>query len=122
MVDVGSFISRIEVLVSGNFIIFGLMKVTVCLYVGSRGLARVLGGKSYRPAAALATAGMIVFSQRVFTSTMQMFAFLQIYKRYAPVFEIVLPLAVFIGLACRPAAAQNGSADPAGAENGSVSL
>ena len=98
IVDVGSFLSRIEVLVSGNFIVFGLMKVTVCLYVGSRGLARVLGGKSYRPAAALAAAGMIVFSQRVFTSTMQMFAFLEVYKRWAPAFEIALPLALLAGL------------------------
>lgn len=109
MVDVGNFISRIEVLVSGNFVIFGLMKVTVCLYVGCRGVSRVLGGKGFQAAAAIAAAGMVVFSQMVYSSTMQMFTFLDLYKRYAPAFEIALPLVLLLGLRRRqsaPGAAQ----------------
>ena len=104
MVDVGNFISRIEVLVSGNFIIFGLMKVTVCLYVGSRGFSRVLGGKGFKTTAAVAAAGMIVFSQTVYGSTMQMFTFLNTYKRYAPAFEIALPLLLLTALAAKKTA------------------
>lgn len=117
IVDVGNFLSRIEVLVSGNFIIFGLMKVTVCLYVGCRGLARVFGRRRYRLCTALAAAGMIVFSQLVYTSTMQMFAFLDVYKRYAPVPEIALPLALLAGLS--RARAKNTAAAPP--ENAAVS-
>ena len=116
----GNFLSRIEVLVSGNFIIFGLTKVTVCLYVGCRGLARVFGAEKYRAFAAAAIVGMIVASQFIYQSTMQMFAFLDVYKRYAPAFEIGIPLALLIGLS-RKQTTVPVSADGS-ANNGPVSL
>ena len=120
IVDVGNFLSRIEVLVSGNFIIFGLTKVTVCLYVGCRGMARVFGAEKYRAFAAAAIVGMIVASQFIYQSTMQMFAFLDVYKRYAPAFEIGIPLALLIGLSHKQTTvpvSTDGSAN-----NGPVSL
>ena len=46
------------------------MKVTVCLYVGCRGVSRVLGGKGFQATAAIAAAGMVVFSRLVYSSTM----------------------------------------------------
>jgi len=85
------------------------MKVTVCLYVGCRGVSRVLGGKGFQATAAIAAAGMVVFSRLVYSSTMQMFTFLNLYKRYAPAFEIALPLVLLLGLRLRqsaPGAAQ----------------
>ena len=127
IVNIGDFISRIEVLVSGNFIIFGLVKVSICLYVGCRGFARVLGWKSFKAFAAAAAAAMVVTSQLVYSSTMQMFAFLDVYKEYAPAFEIVLPLALLVGLLVRRAvdkkkAPENaGNAAPENTQNGSAS-
>ena len=126
LVDVGNFISRIEVLVSANFIVFGLTKVTVCLYVGIRGIARVFGLRRIRTLAAVAITAMAVVSQLVYSSTMQMFAFLSVYKLYAPVFEIALPLALLAGLSRRhaaaPAATKETEAKPSAEGNGSASL
>lgn len=98
VIDVGNFVSRIEVLVSGNYIIFGVVKVTVCLFVCCKGLSKVFKFKKTSAAAAPVIAVMIIASQLLYENTMQMFAFIDIYKYYAPFFELVIPLAVFIVL------------------------
>lgn len=98
VVDIGNFISRIEVLVSGNFIVFGLVKISTCMYVGCRGIMRVMNWKNIKLLAGVVTIAMIVASQLLYKSTMEMFTFLDIYKRYAPFFEIALPLALLAGL------------------------
>ncbi|MEA4896214.1 MAG: endospore germination permease [Oscillospiraceae bacterium] len=98
IIDVGNFISRIEVLVSGNYIIFGVIKVSICLFVACRGLKKLFHTKSHAIFALPVIAAMIVISLLVYENTMQMFAFLSIYELYAPLFEAVIPLALLIVL------------------------
>lgn len=98
VIDVGGFLSRVEVLVSGNYIIFGVVKVTVCLFVSCKGLAKLLGVKNHKVFAAPNVTIMLVASLFLYESTMQMFDFIDIYKIYAPFFEVVIPLAVLIAL------------------------
>lgn len=98
VIDLGGFISRIEVLVSGNYIIFGVVKVTVCLYVSCKGLAKLFGVKNHKVFAAPNITIMVGVSLFLYESTMQMFDFLAIYKIYAPFFEVVVPLMILIPL------------------------
>lgn len=98
VVDIGNFISRIEVLVSGNFIVFGLVKISTCLYAGCRGIMRMTNWKNVKVIAGIAITAIIAASQLLYKSTMEMFAFLDVYKHYAPFFEIALPLALLAGL------------------------
>lgn len=103
VVFLGDFLSRIEVLVSGNFLIFGLVKFMICIYVACRGFMRLPGKKNWKILTACASATAVTVSQLLYKNTMQMFAFLKIYDSYAPFFEVVLPLAVFIKLSLRKA-------------------
>lgn len=98
VIDIGELVSRIEVLVSGNFIIFGLTKVSICLYVACRGAAKLFHTKNFTVTSAVAAVLMVAVSQMLYENTMQMFALIKIYKYYAPFFEIALPLTVEIGL------------------------
>ena len=98
VIDVGGFLSRVEVLVSGNYIIFGVVKVTVCLFVSCKGVANLLGVKNHKLLAAPNITIMVVTSILVYENTMQMFDFIDIYKIYAPFFELVIPLAILIFL------------------------
>lgn len=104
-VNVGNFISRIEVLVSANFLLFGLMKVIVCLYVSCRGFSRLFGQQHYKIIAVIVATGITVLSQVVYKSTMEMFLFLPVFSLYAPLFEIVLPLAILVTLKIKMAIA-----------------
>lgn len=95
-IEVGSFLSRIEVLVSGNFIISGLVKVTVCLYVACKGFAKLLNIDDHKKLAAPLSFLMVVASGLLYKNTMQMFAFVRIYKYYAPFFQVIIPLIILI--------------------------
>ena len=96
VMDIGNFISRAEVLVSGNYIIFGIVKVTVCLYVSCKGLAKLFNVKDHRVFSMPIMAVMIIESVLVYESTMQMFAFIDIYSIYAPFFEAAIPILLLI--------------------------
>ena len=98
IIDVGNFISRIEALLSGVYIIFGMMKVAVCLYVGCKGISKLFGIKNHKKVATPITAVMIIMSVLVYKNTMQLFTFLKIYAIYAPFFQILIPVALLIGL------------------------
>jgi len=101
VIDLGNFISRIEVLVSWNYIIFGVIKVTVCLFVSCKGVAKLFKLKNYKVPAAPIVTIMVVMSLLVFESTMQMFGFLDVYKIYAPFFEVVIPFTLLVALKIR---------------------
>lgn len=103
VVRLGEFVSRVEVLVSGNFMIFGLVKFMVCVYVACRGFAHLTDWHNWPLLTAAAAAAATVTSQVLFQNTMQMFAFLDIYDQYAPFFEVALPLAVFLTLSVKKA-------------------
>lgn len=96
--DIGGFMSRVEVLVSGNYIIFGVIKVSVCLFVSCKGIAKLFGVKNHKVLSAPNIAIMLITSQVLYESTMQMFDFIDIYKFYAPFFEVLIPLVILIFL------------------------
>ena len=101
IIDIGNFISRIEVLVSGNFIVFGLTKVSICLYVACKGIVRLFRFKNFKITAGAVSFLMVAVSQVLYENTMQMFKLISVYKYYAPFFEILIPLAIMIILALK---------------------
>lgn len=103
VVHLGKFLSRFEVLVSGNFMIFGLVKFMVCIYVACRGFAHLTGWQNWLLLTGVASAVAVTTSQLLYQNTMQMFTFLNIYYRYAPFFEVALPLSIFLTLAVKKA-------------------
>jgi spore germination protein KB len=98
IIEVGKFFSRVEVLVSGNFIVFGLVKATVCLYVGCRGIAKLFNISDHKKVAAPISLLMMISSVYIFKNTMQMFKAAEIYSYSAPFFQIVIPLLILISL------------------------
>ncbi|MGI5984516.1 MAG: endospore germination permease [Clostridiales bacterium] len=98
IVDIGNFLSRIEVLVSANYIVFGLVKVTVCLYVSCKGFAKLFNLGNFKMLAAPLTLIMVITSTILYENTMKMFNHIQYYKFYAPLFQIVIPLIIMIFL------------------------
>lgn len=113
IIEAGRFFSRVEILVSGNFIIFGLVKTTICLYVGCKGLEKVFKLKNHKKLAAPVSLVMVLLSVSLFKSTMQIFSGTKLYLIYAPVFEILIPLIIFIYLKVKSRKQRlTGSAEP----------
>lgn len=97
IISVSDFLARIEGSISTNFILGGITKIAVCILAASKGLASLFNIQDYKrmifPAGLCALAlGCIVFN-----NTMEMINFLKIYAIYAIPFQIIIPVAIWIG-------------------------
>ena len=83
IIQIGDFLGRIEGSISLNFILAGIVKITVCLLAASRGLAKIAGVADHNrfvvPVGLLATAICAI----VYNNTMEMYGFLKYYGVYS---------------------------------------
>ncbi len=96
IINVGEFLTRIEGSISMNFIISGITKITVCLLVAAKGTAHLFGIPNYRKILIPVALLTLSLSAILFSSAMEMFAFIDIYKYYAPLFQVVIPISVWL--------------------------
>lgn len=91
------FLERIEVTISALILFSGFIKISICLYAASKGIAKVLNINNYRQIVAPAGILMLILSVIIFRSTMEWYEFtVKTYKIYAIPFEIILPLIILI--------------------------
>ncbi len=91
------FLERAEVIIIINWIFFGFMKITVCLYAFALGLAQWAGLKEYRPLALPAGVIMAALSMYVYDSYVEEAAFAaKIWFPYAMPVTLIIPLAMLI--------------------------
>lgn len=97
IISISDFLVRIEGTISLNFILTGLTKITVCLMAACRGIAFLFHLEDYRkivlPVGLFVTALCAILYQ----NTMQMFNFINIYEIYAALFQIVIPVLIWLG-------------------------
>lgn len=92
-INVGDFLTRIEGSSSITFIAAIFIKVSLCLYVTSKGVAKVCNLKSYHSVVLQMGLIMGYISVFIYKDILQMQYFTRhIYMFYAPPFEIFIPL------------------------------
>lgn len=96
IIEVGDFMSRIEGVIAMNFVLTGIVKITLSLLVAAKGTARLFGLSDYRQIVMPVGILAVALSAIVYDNTMQMFAFLPIYQFYALPFQVGIPLLVWI--------------------------
>lgn len=92
----GGFISRIEGVIGANLLMAGFVKVSICLMVASKGVAKLFNAEDYRPYVAPLGLMMVALASIVYKNTMEMFDFLPVYAYYAFPFEVIIPIALCI--------------------------
>lgn len=79
-----------------NFVFTGVTKIAVCLLFASKGIASIFGIKDYKhmvmPTGLLAMALCAI----VYKSTMEMIDFNKVYLYYAFLFQVMIPLVIWI--------------------------
>ncbi|WP_283609568.1 GerAB/ArcD/ProY family transporter [Faecalispora anaeroviscerum] len=97
IMEVGNFLSRIEGSISVNFIVAGLTKITVCLYSGTLGAAKILKASNKLD---LIIMPIFMFTLMLcaisYDDAVQMFDFVEVYPLYALPFQIILPLVIWL--------------------------
>lgn len=95
--NIGNFLQRLEIIVSVTFLIGGFVKVSICLLAASNGIAKVFNLKDYRFIATPIALIMLGLSCILYSSVMEMEEWAaKVWPFYAFIFEIILPVIVFI--------------------------
>lgn len=102
LIDIGDFLQRIEITVAMVFLFAGFIKISICLYSTSIGIAHLMGLNSYRQVVAVLGLAMSVLSIVVFSNTLEMFDWSDnFYKYYAFIFQVILPVITLITIETR---------------------
>jgi spore germination protein KB len=96
ILSIGEFITRTEGLVASNLVIAGFVKISICLMVASKGVAKLFVADDYRYYVVPLGLLMVAFAGVAYASLMEMIDFLNVYKYYALPFEIFIPFALCI--------------------------
>lgn len=96
LIDIGTFIRGVEIIIAIIITIAGFIKVSICLLASSIGTARLFDFPDYKWVSAPLGLLMISFSFILYDSTMHMIEWIQIYKYYAFPFQVILPILILI--------------------------
>lgn len=96
LINIGSFITRIEGSVSINFILSGITKITVCLIVASKGIAYLFNIPNYKKM--IVPVGLIILAlcASLYSNIMEMFNFITVYSFYAIPFQFAIPIVIWL--------------------------
>lgn len=97
LINIGDFLQRIEVSVTMIFILSGFVKINMCLYAASSGIAKILNIHNYKQVVAPIGLLMMILSITIYRNSMEMFTWaVKTYKYYALPFQVILPLIIWI--------------------------
>lgn len=92
----GDTVSRVEGSISAVFILSGYVKASICLFAASKGLAKIFSIENYRQMVIPAALIMVALAGILYSSIMEMFDFIDVYKYYVLPFQVILPIIIWI--------------------------
>lgn len=96
IIQIRSFVERMEVITTMIFIICGLAKVTICLMGACRGTAKLLKLDSDRPVIAPLGLLMLMLSCNVFENLSHIIEWFNVYRVFFLPIQIIFPLVTWI--------------------------
>jgi len=96
IISVGDFFARIEGSISMNFVISGITKITLCLFVAARGISYLFGFSGGRRITVAVAALTLALAVTLYGSVGEMFSFINVYPYYAMPFEVFIPAVIWL--------------------------
>lgn len=96
IIEIGNFLTRIEGIVTINFLFAGITKITVCLIAASLGIAKLLSVTNYKKVLLPTGLLTLTLSLILYTNILEMMDFIKVYYIYALPFQIIIPLIIWI--------------------------
>lgn len=96
-INMGEFLSRIELMVFYNFLLGVILKISVCLLAAKKGLQKVFNIKNKGRVLAIVSLLILVIGMFEFDSVIEIFNFTDIYQYYVLPFQVVIPILLWIG-------------------------
>ena len=83
-------------MVSASFFVAQIVKTTMCIYIFCSGTGKIIKTADYKSLGCPTTFAMVAVAFILFGSTVESYEFLDVYKYYAPFFQLVIPFALWI--------------------------
>lgn len=96
IIRLGEFITRIEGVITANFILAGVTKISVCLLAAAKGVSKLLKEKNYHKVVLPTALLMLTTCTILYPDIMGMFDFINVYLIYAFPFQIIIPVLIWI--------------------------
>ena len=96
LIHINGFVQRIEIIISINLLLCSFIKIAVCLYASCLGIIKLFSLKNIRNISIILCILMIIFSRLIYSDTMEMFKFINVYKYYVIPFQFVIPILTLI--------------------------
>ena len=95
LINLGSIFPKIEGTISMNFVLAGIVKITICLIAAVKGVCHLFGIEDTRRM--IVPVGLIALALAaiIYKSAMEMFKFVDYYWIYAFPFQVIIPLVVW---------------------------
>ena len=97
IISLGDFLSRIEVLIGMAFLLDLFVKLCVCMFAASMGIAKLIAINNYKNLSVPVGLLMMTLAPILYSNSIQMYDWLDVYKYYALLFQVVLPLMILAG-------------------------
>lgn len=97
LIAISMYFSRVEGLITTNFILLGFLKMSICTLAASEGFSKLFGVSHRRKLAFPVGLLVMALSGIVHENVIQMFQFIDYYRIYALPFEVIVPLIIWIG-------------------------
>ncbi len=97
IINIKEFITRLEVITGINYILFGFVKQSICLYISCIGFSKLFNISDYRQIVAPVGLMVSIVTIFVYKSTIEMFEWAsENYMYYSIPFTVILPLITLI--------------------------
>jgi spore germination protein KB len=95
-IQLGDFLTKVEGIITINFIITGITKLAVCLLTASMGVRHLLRVKNYKDVIVPTSLIILSLSAIIFSNIVEMTNFEKNYYIFAFPFQIIIPLIIWI--------------------------
>jgi spore germination protein KB len=96
IIRLGSFLERLESIISFNLILMGVTKISLCLSSASMGVAQLFNVQDHKRLVIPVSFLVLALSSVLFESMPELIGFIKAYRVYALPFQLFIPLLVWI--------------------------
>ena len=97
IVNIGDFLSRIEIIIYYNFLLAGIAKISICLLAASKGVETLLNITNKGLILLVISVVILIIGLNQFNSISELLNFTDIFQYYALLFQALIPIIVWIG-------------------------
>lgn len=96
IIEISDFVARVEGLISSNFLLGGIIKISVCILAAANGAKSIFGLKDAKTMIVPMGILSLALCTLLYSNTTELFTFSKYYAYYAIPFQIIIPLIIFI--------------------------